>query len=89
MASVRLRDSFGLKYLTEFYAISLNFSISEHITGHLYINDSIIGIPKPSSNEGNTKASAFLYKSINKLSFPLICFTEFFSIPSRFISLSS
>ena len=51
MASVRLRDSFGLKYLTEFSAISLNTSISEHITGHLFINDSIIGIPKPSSNE--------------------------------------
>ena len=57
MASVRLRDSFGLKYLTEFSAISLNISISEHITGHLFINDSIMGIPKPSSNEGNTKAS--------------------------------
>ena len=40
MASVRLRDSFGLKYLTEFSAISLNISISEHITGHLFINDS-------------------------------------------------
>ena len=52
-------------------------------TGHLFINDSIMGIPKPSSNKGNTKASAFLYKSINKLSFPLICFTEFFSISSN------
>ena len=41
MASVRLRDSFGLKYLTEFSAISLNISISEHITGYLFINDSI------------------------------------------------
>ena len=54
-------ESPTLKYSTYSPPISLNTSISEQMTGTENDKASSIGIPNPSSSEGNTYILAFLY----------------------------
>ena len=60
IAAIMESQSIGLKYKAASPAISLKVSILLKTTGHSQEKASKIGIPKPSLNDGKTKAKACL-----------------------------
>ena len=77
-------ESPTLKYSTQSPPTSLKISISEHITGRENDKASRIGIPNPSSNEGQTYNNAFLY---NKLDYALETYPAKITLFSNLFSI--